>query len=117
MKDYTIGILDNRQLRIRTYTPCEFNSWRGGSWQYRSSLLLNPIRWMRAIKNRYNWDFWLRRCVDITHRCYCPTGNIIDGRIVVCGFGMTFWYSRFTGTIPCACDEMMAAMYDEERND
>lgn len=113
MKDHTIGDLDNRQLLIRTYGPFQFQSFRGGDWRFRPLLLLNPLRWIRAIMERNNWGFWVRKNPYMTHRCYCPTGSSIDGRIVVCGFGLSFWYSRFTGGIPCACDKMIATLLEE----
>ena len=113
MKDYTIGSLDNRQLHIRTYGPWQFRSFRGGRWQFRPLLLLNPLRWVRAITNWRNWYAWVRRYINMSHRCYCPTGSSIDGRIVACGFGLSFWYSRFTGEMPCACDQITATLFEE----
>ena len=112
--DYTIGTLDNRQLHIRTYSPFQFRSFVGGCWKFRPLLLLSPIRWVRAIKERGNWCFWVRRGTNVSHRCYCPTGSVVDGRIVACGFGLTFWHSRFTGIVPCVCDKAMSEMFPEE---
>ena len=113
MKEYTIGNLDNRQLHIRTYGPWELRSFHGGHWRLKPALMLNPRRWFKVIMNRDNWYSSIRRYVGSTHRCYCPTGSSIDGRIVVCGFGLSFWYSRFTGDVPCACDEITATLFEE----
>ncbi len=88
MKEINIGTLGNRQLCVLFY-------------------------------NAYNErSFWVKRFNDGSHRCYCPSGKIIDGRICFMGIGITFFYSHYWGDVPCVCDkiveEFMSEVNDEK---
>lgn len=114
MADYTIGSINKRELRLRWIVPWVFKVWdshyRDATW-FRGSFLFapgrmwHPIRWWKAITQKASWSFACNRIVGATHRCYCATGSLIDGRIILFGFGVVWFYSHFTGEIPCSCDE------------
>lgn len=77
------GSLSNRELTVLLSTP---------SW-----------RWWRPF-SRSSWSFWWVLHRNASHRCYCPEGTMFDGRLCVAGFNMTWYYSHYTGEMPCVCD-------------
>lgn len=99
MKDWRIGSIDRRQLTLRWLAPFEFrhNWWR----------VLDPRAWWRAARSRDNWELDWSCHDDVSHRCYCPEGWLCDGRLVVGGFGVIWFYSSYTGELPCPCDQVV----------
>ena len=46
-------------------------------------------------------------------RCYCPgMGWHHDLKIVLFGYGVIVWVSRYTGEVPCECDKMIAEIWE-----
>lgn len=86
------GSLDRRSLQLLWFAPC--------AW--------------RAVFTRSNWRAWLIRQPGNNHRCHCPVGTLIDGSLVLAGFGVTFFYSHYTGEVPCWCDKVLSEMEEEE---
>lgn len=98
------GSLSKRQLHLRWFVPYEFQDFtdRGFALSWRK--LVNPRNWLRAIFRRSHWEFWWRRHTESTHRCYCSTGWSFDGGIRIAGWSLQWFYSHFTGNVPCPCD-------------
>lgn len=89
MKRLTFGRLSGRQFDFALYAP---KTWRAMFW-------------------RSSWAFSWTLHRDVNHRCYCQCGTMFDGRLVLAGLGVTWWYSRFTGSTPCPCDEAFNAVF------
>lgn len=113
--DKTYGSIDRRQIKIRRIKPSWFCDWDNQSYGWRISLkkLLNPHHWFKVVRNSESWSFQIRRFRGSNHRCYCSTGTSCDGRLVLFGFGLAWFYSNFTGDLPCHCD----AVIDELERD
>ena len=94
MGDWNFGRLDGRQLTLRWNRPIFLSlGWKSLGY------------WWSVIRSRWNWELSCRRHVGATHRCYCDTGSMVDGRVCVAGFGVTWFYSHYTGPVPCWCDK------------
>jgi hypothetical protein len=105
MTEWNFGSLSKRQLCVRLYAPSAMDEWRSvGGFCFAPLNLLSARCWWRATFSRWNWSFWTTRHKGCTHRCYCETGSLFDGRLCVAGFGVTWFYSHFTGDLPCPCD-------------
>lgn len=113
MADVIFGSVDSRELHLRYFAPLTFQVWDQGGFRIAPLRLLNPLRWWRTATVRDNWRLELRRHVDANHRCYCQSGTSIDGAVVICGFGLLFWYSNFTDDVPCPCDIAMERLREE----
>lgn len=115
--DIIFGSVASRQLHLSLYAPWQFKSYTDekGFW-FDWRRLANPVRWWRTIFRRENWEFWMRWWKHINHRCYCQNENdfAFDGHIVVAGWGLVWWYSRYTGEVPCTCDKIIAEMFPDE---
>ena len=109
--DWHYGSLNGRELTLRWHVPFSFREWVNGRWYFAPIKMLNPVRWWRAARDKWNWRMRCRRLVGATHRCYCDTGSMIDGSLIVFGFGVTWFYSHFTGSVPCPCDEAIEEMF------
>lgn len=92
MMEYDFGDIDHTHLRIRLYA--------------------SP-----RIFSRYAYDFRACYFPRGNHRCYCPHGFMLDGRIVVFGFGVTWFLSHYNGEIPCTCDRALAEIRKEAARD
>ena len=88
MREFTIGSLDRRQLRVRLFTPL--------SWH---SPMRDPLQ------------FFGKRWQHGSQRCYCPEGRISDVQVGFCGFMMTLSYSHYWGPVPCVCDEVIERVF------
>ena len=113
-RDINFGSLDRRQLCLRPIVPVWFRKWNGHTFVFHWPHMLSPVRWWRTLKDKYGWQFSCHRLVGGTHRCWCGDGSMIDGRLVMFGFGVLWFYSHYTGEVPCHCDEAIAALDDEE---
>lgn len=116
-RDFRFGSLEKRQLHLRFFAPLSFDHYdiERRECVFVPRRLLNPRAWWSAVKNavrfpRINNSFSIRRITECTHRCYCPTGSSIDGRIWLMGFGVNIWYSHFRGEVPCPCDIALAEL-------
>lgn len=107
MRDINFGQLSGRRLTLRIYAPLAFQCWHEGGLRFSWLRACDPRRWWRAIFTRSNWSLWWRYYPGYNHRCYCPVGAMFDGRIAMAGFGVTWFYSRFEGELPCPCDVVM----------
>jgi hypothetical protein len=113
--DWNFGSVNSRQLTLRWII-----NWRFQRLDYERGFvfapwrLLNPLQWIRSACCLENWRFWCVRHVGSTHRCYCPDGSSIDGSLVLAGFGVVWFYSHYTGEIPCWCDKALADIEEEE---
>jgi len=67
MIEYNFGNLNKIQLTVR---------------------FSKPWRWWNAIWHRYNYCISFQYYNKCTHRCYCPTGESLDGRICIAGWNM-----------------------------
>jgi hypothetical protein len=114
MADYCWGSLGRRQLHIRTLVPSCVTVWDGYQFRFSWRRALSPFRLIRSIFNRHHWSLWAKRWRGINHRCYCDSGSCIDGRIELAGYGVLFWYSNYTGKIPCWCDQALAEMQERD---
>lgn len=115
--DTTFGNLDGRQLTLRWITPFAFHVWTGSDWRFSWRELLRPrlwFLWLRALRYWTNWRVGCRRQVGNTHRCYCPDGWLLDGELVIAGWGLIWFYSHYTGEVPCTCDKVIAEMFPNE---
>lgn len=112
--DWNFGCDYSRQLTLRPVTPWAFVTWDGKRFRFAPWRLLNPLRWFNAAKYRANWRFEWRYDPNANHRCWCPVGTMIDGALVVCGFGFVWFYSHFTGETPCPCDKVLAELDELE---
>lgn len=91
--DYVWGSLSGRWLMVRPVLPME--------------------PWWRAAFRRTGWRVWARVFRRDQHRCYCPEGWAFDGHVVIAGVGLQWFYSRYTGTVPCVCDEALQRWREE----
>lgn len=108
------GSLDSRSLHLRFWTPHTFDDWDYDRGFYLAPLkLLNPVRWWRTIFNRWSWRFKCRRYEGAIFRCYCMTGSGVDGCLFLAGFGVQWFYSHYTGELPCWCDKALAELEEE----
>ena len=114
MDDTNFGNLNSRQLTLRWLVPFSFQRWNGGNWVFSPLRMLNPVRWWRAIRTRCNWSLWCGFYRDANHRCWCMTGSMFDGRLCVAGWGVVWFYSHFTGEVPCPCDKAVEEMELQE---
>lgn len=113
MTEIRFGNLNARELDLRFYAPLVFTRWIEGEWTVSVWKLLNPANWYRAIFSRWNYGFSWTHHRNNNHRCYCPVGRLFDGRICIAGFGVSWFYSRYSGEIPCTCDKVFAEMFPE----
>lgn len=113
MRDTNFGRLSGRQLTLRWIVPHPFRRWNDYTCEFDPWLLFNPARWFRAIF-KGDYDFLWRYTPECNHRCYCPVGTMFDGRIVEAGWGVFWFYSHYTGEVPCWCDKAIAKMNGEE---
>lgn len=60
-------------------------------------------QWWKRLFYKSEYDFDLR-CVKGSHRCWCMDGFSFDGRIVIAGFGIVWFFSHWPGRFPCSCD-------------
>lgn len=107
MTDIDFGSLDRRQLTLRPFSSLAFSRLGPNGFVLSWRELLNPLNWFHAARVRDNWRLEARYHRQCTHRCYCPTGSSFDGSIVACGFGVVWFYSHYTGQVPCVCDVAM----------
>jgi hypothetical protein len=115
--DTTFGSLDNRELTLRWISPFAFDRWTGRQWSFSWRELLRWRSWrcyLKALFNRESWRVGFKRFQRSTHRCWCPDGTMIDGECVLFGFGFIWFYSHYTGEIPCTCDKAIAELFPEE---
>lgn len=103
MLEYNFGQLSKRQLCLRFFVPLVMCDWCDDGWRVSLVKLLNPRRWLNTIRWN-NWRCNMARHAHVQHRCYCPTGWLFDGHISAAGFGVSWFYSSFTGKTPCPCD-------------
>ena len=113
MREINFGSLSGRHLSLRLRASDAFNAFTPTGFHLSPWRLLNPQRWYYAIFRRYNWKMWWRWYSDMNHRCYCPCGRMFDGRICLAGFSVTWFYSHFTGELPCSCDELFERLVGE----
>lgn len=113
MKDLNFGSVNSRELTLRFWMPYEFQEWCDGVFRLAPWKLLDPLRWFRTATYRNSWLVECYRHTESTHRCWCPTGSRIGGAIVICGFGVRWFYSHYTGEIPCPCDLAMDELREE----
>jgi hypothetical protein len=105
MRDLNLGSINGRQLCLRFFAPLALAEWRSvGGFSFSWRRFLTPSRLLRTTFTRSNWRFWAHRCNWATHRCWCSTGSLCDGNVTIAGFGVTWFYSHFTGETPCPCD-------------
>ena len=117
MQDKQFGSLSGKQLHLRWFTPCVFERWTGHGFALSPWRLLNPRRWFRAVFNRGHYNFWWRFDRETNSRCWCPVGSLFRGRIEVAGFGLLWWYSVFTGDVPCPCDVAFGELEEEQEEE
>ena len=76
-------------------------------------------RWLHLILywNRPNGsEFSLRKFSNYNHRCYCPVGHAIDGKIRIHRIGgVVFWYSYYPGPVPCHCDKVIRLFMNQKK--
>lgn len=107
MRDLQFGSSDSRHLQLRLFAPLDFSRWHGHGFRFSVWRLFNPRNWLRAACCRDNWRCGCRVWRDCNDRCYCPVGVSINGAIVLCGFGLMWFYSFYDGEIPCRCDRVL----------
>ena len=111
--DWHIGDINRRHLTLRWTSSLYMQSWGSRGFQLSYSRMLNPLAWWRAAKCRWNWRCGFVCRKEINHRCWCPVGLLCDGSLIVCGFGVIWFYSRFDGDVPCPCDQVYDEMFGE----
>ncbi len=116
MRDTNFGSLSGRQLTLRWIVPWSFQRWNGYQFAFTPWRLLNPLCWVRAIV-KGDYDLWWRLHRDCNHRCYCPVGVSFDGSIKAAGWGVIWFYSHYTGEVPCWCDKAIAAEFGGEEEE
>jgi hypothetical protein len=120
MIERNYGSHDGRQLCLRWFVPCWFCRWEGksfvGRWRMDWKALLSLDNWRRAWKYETDNRFSARRYAHSTHRCYCATGWSYDGSMSLMGFQVQWFYSHFTGKLPCPCDEAFEEMEAEDES-
>lgn len=110
MDEWNFGSLNNRHLCLRWHVPLFVCEWRDNKWRLSWQRMLSPWRWWKCIKDRWGWAMWARRFQGASHRCYCQTGRMFDGRIAAAGFGVTWFYSHYWGPAYCWCDKVLDDM-------
>lgn len=105
------GSVDGRQLSFNLHVPWRMKSY-DREWSWRKAA--NPLNWWRTVRDKYEWAFWWTFQRGSNHRCYCREGVLFDGRMVVAGFGLNWWYQNYTGPVPCVCDEVIAELFPSE---
>lgn len=108
MAEYFFGDIDHRQLHLRTMTPLAMQCWNGSSWVFSWRRLFRLASWWSAIRSRSNWQVWCRYYGSMNHRCWCCEGTSCDGVIMLAGFGVRWFYSNYTGEVPCVCDRALS---------
>jgi len=111
--DWHFGSLNKRELTIRPIVSIYFRKWDGGLFSLSWSKLLSPVAWWKVLRDRWSWRASARYFNGATHRCYCDTGTMFDGDLVLFGFGFLWFYSNFTGSVPCPCDVARGDSEDE----
>jgi len=106
-----IGNHDKQHFMLRWFLPYSFCEYDRGQFRFRWLKTLNIQNWIRDRPWRHmqSWYFWFARH-SFSNRCYCEVGYSFRLQITVCGFGLSFWYSNYTGPIPCICDEVIAEL-------
>lgn len=107
MPEINLGRLDGRQLTMRFFVPFRMQAWTGDEWRLSAWRLANPVNWFRSIFSKWNWRASCHWCDYATHRCYCNTGNLCDGGVTLAGWGLVWFYSHYTGDVPCTCDRVI----------
>lgn len=111
MRDIHFGRLDRVQLTLRPWVPYCFTDWVGHDWRFSWPLLLSLRAWRRLPWREWRFWFVTHRCCN--HRCYCP-GTTFDGSLVICGFGIGWFLSSYTGPVPCPCDEVCEQLFPSD---
>src|SRR3972149_762505 len=108
MNELTFGTLNRRQLNVRWRAPLTFYDYDDatGPPHFAWRKLLSLRRWLKVAALKRSSSIWCRRFEGRSHRCYCPEGTMIDGWVVVCGFGVWWYYSDYRGKVPCVCDRV-----------
>lgn len=114
VRDTQFGSMNSRHLTLRWRVPFSMTRWHDHEWRFHWPKLLNPMNWWRAVCDKWSWQAEFRRYVGANQRCYCDTGSMIDGRLVICGFGVIWFYSHYTGEVPCWCDKSMAEEFGDD---
>lgn len=89
MKEYTFGNLNRHHLLARF-------------WYTRWNSVFNLKNYSMCISKR-----------EFSGRCYCPGFELI----IHIGFGKlgaSFWYSIYSGEVPCSCDEALSKFLHEK---
>lgn len=84
MKEFNFGSVSRRHLRVRLYTS---------SWSFPKYLFKDH-------------DFRFVCHNKVNSRCYCEQGQYAFFRTLICGTGISAWYSNYQGPIPCECDKI-----------
>lgn len=114
MTELRFGSIDKRELCLRFFAPYCFQRFTPTGFRFAPLRLLNPVNWWRAIGPRDNWELHWHRHNNATHRCWCDEGWLFDGNIRVAGFGVVWFYHKYTGKIPCPCNEAMDEVFGDE---
>lgn len=112
MRDIHFGSDDAVRLTVRLFSPLIAQQWNGWSWVFSWSQMRNPRTWWRLL--RETWDFHVHGSRHANHRCWCPVGTLLDGRLVAFGFGVTWFFHSYRGPVPCPCDEAIAELFPDE---
>ena len=120
------GDIDRRHLTLRWFVPYSFREYRWiprgvgedvkvyGNDHLSILKIFSPRNWIRAVFRRSNWACSIMFFNASTHRCWCDEGCACDGRIVMAGFGLVWFYSHHTGVVPCPCDDHDEVSLEEE---
>lgn len=114
MLECNYGSLSGRQLCLRWFTPYSFQYWDGSCWRFAWRSLLSWRAWRSGLREYEPFAFRMHRHAHSTHRCYCQTGWLFDGNVRFAGFCFQWFYSHYTGPVPCPCDEAFDEMFGEE---
>ena len=105
MSEHNFGSIDGAQLCLRLSASPAFDAPSpDGWWRFSPRKLLDWRAWKSSTFRRCNWSFWWVFHRHANHRCWCPEGTRFDGRLCMAGFGVNWFYSRYTGELPCVCD-------------
>lgn len=114
MYEKRFGSIDGRSLHLRWDVPWQFRRYDGGGHRFAPWRLLDPRRWWRSVFNRhcYLWSVYGHR--NCNGRCWCPVGEICNANIHFAGWIIQWFYSHYTGEVPCCCDRAIEAMSDKQ---
>lgn len=111
------GSLDATELHLRWILPVRFCEWQGLELRFSWSRAMNPLNWFRRGFCRSNWRLFAKYRRGINHRCYCDSGALCDGCVMVGGFGLQWFWSRYDGPSPCCCDNAISEMWNADDGD